>query len=175
MQTDSCVFDASRPIAINLRTPDGAKTVRVRFPSDDEWTARQRRRKVIVKNLGRGMSETTVAGGEEVEAALVAKIRVEEENPVEIDPFEATRIVEQLSQAEDARSCLRARALKRGTSRRPGRHRPPLRLPAYEHIQPEQRVQCSQKLAHAIRRVAKPAGCCFVASGDYADRRANRQ
>ncbi len=85
---------------MNLRTPDGVKTVRVRFPSDDEWTVRQRRRKVIVKNLGRGMSQTTVAGGEEVEAALVTKIRVEEENPVEIDPFEATRIIEQLSQAE---------------------------------------------------------------------------
>ncbi len=60
----------------------------------------QRRRKVIVKNLGRGMSETTVAGGEEVDAALVAKIRLEEENPVEVDPFEAARIVEHLSQAE---------------------------------------------------------------------------
>ncbi len=100
MQTKTPVFDASRPIAINLRTPDGAKTVRVRFPSDDEWTARQRRRKVIVKNLGRGMSETTVAAGEDMDAALVMKIRVEEENPVEIDPFEATRIIEQLSQAE---------------------------------------------------------------------------
>lgn len=85
MQTENPVFDASRPIAINLRTPDGVKTVRVRFPSDDEWTARQRRRKVIVKNLGRGMSETTVAGGEEVDAALVAKIRGQEENPVEVD------------------------------------------------------------------------------------------
>ena len=43
------VFDASRPIAINLRTPGGVKTVRVRFPSDDEWIGRQRRRKVLVK------------------------------------------------------------------------------------------------------------------------------
>ena len=47
-------FDATRPIAINLRGPDGVKTVRVRFPSDDEWAERQRRRKVIVKQLGRG-------------------------------------------------------------------------------------------------------------------------
>ena len=43
------VFDASRPITINLRTPGGLKTVRVRFPSDDEWISRQRRRKVLVK------------------------------------------------------------------------------------------------------------------------------
>ncbi len=97
---NTTVFDSKRTIALKLNTPDGVKTVRVRFPSDEEWTARQRRRKVIVKNLGRGMSETTVAGSEEIDAALVAKIRVEQESPVDIDPFEATRIVEQLSQAE---------------------------------------------------------------------------
>ena len=92
------VFDASRPITINLRTPGGVKTVRVRFPSDDEWIARQRHRKVLVKQLGRGISETTVANGEDVDAALVAKIR-EGEAP-ELDPFEAMKLVEQLSLAE---------------------------------------------------------------------------
>ncbi|HWR54468.1 MAG TPA: hypothetical protein VN428_25395 [Bryobacteraceae bacterium] len=97
---NTAIFDSKRTIALKLNTPEGAKTVRVRFPSDDEWTARQRRRKVIVKNLGRGMSETSVAGSEEIDAALIAKIRVEPEAPVEIDPFEATRIIEQLSQAE---------------------------------------------------------------------------
>lgn len=50
------------------------KTIRVRFPSDDEWIGRQRRRKVLVKQLGRGISETTVANGEDVDAALVAKL-----------------------------------------------------------------------------------------------------
>ena len=74
------------------------KTVRVRFPSDDEWITRQRRRKVLVKQLGRGISETTVANGEDVDAALVTKIR-EGEEP-EIDPFEAMKLVEQLSLAE---------------------------------------------------------------------------
>ena len=62
------VFDATRPIPINLRTPGGVKTVRVRFPSVDEWIARQRRRKVLVKQLGRGISETTVANGEDVDS-----------------------------------------------------------------------------------------------------------
>ncbi len=97
---NTAVFDAKRTIALRLNTPSGVKTVRVRFPSDEEWTARQRRRKVVVKNLGRGMSETSVAGSEEIDAALVAKIRVEEDNPTEVDAFEATRIIEQLSQAE---------------------------------------------------------------------------
>src|SRR5579863_8043552 len=98
MNSDTPAFDATRPIAINLRTPGGVKTVRVRFPSDEEWIERQRRRKVIIKQLGRGVSETTVANGEDVDAALVAKIRTEQ--TPEIDPFEAMKVVEQLSLAE---------------------------------------------------------------------------
>lgn len=98
METTTAVFDAARPVAINLRTPEGVKTVRVRFPSDSEWTERQRRRKVIIKQLGRGVSETTVANAEDGDAALLAKVRDGEEPAV--DPFEASRIIDQLSQAE---------------------------------------------------------------------------
>ena len=94
------VFDAARPIALQLRTSAGVKTVRVRFPSDEEWTERQRRRKVIIKQLGRGVSETIIGNGEEADGALLAKIRVPEENAPEVDAFEASRIIEQLSQAE---------------------------------------------------------------------------
>ncbi len=96
---NTAVFDSGRTVALKLNSPDGIKTVRVRFPSDEEWLVRQRRRKVIVKNLGRGMSETTTAGGEEVDAALLAKIRANED-AVEVDPFEASRVIEQLSQAD---------------------------------------------------------------------------
>ena len=46
------------------------------------------------------MSETTIPNAEEVDAALLAKIRIEEETPVEVDPFEAAKVIEQLSQAE---------------------------------------------------------------------------
>ena len=98
METTTLVFDATRPVAINLRTPEGMKTIRVRFPKDPEWTERQRRRKVIIKQLGRGVSETTVVNAEDGDAALLAKIRDGEEPAV--DPFEASRIIDQLSQAE---------------------------------------------------------------------------
>lgn len=98
METTTSVFDPTRPVAINLRTPEGVKTIRVRFPSDAEWTERQRRRKVIIKQLGRGVSETTVANAEDGDAAMLAKIREGEEPAV--DPFEASRIIDQLSQAE---------------------------------------------------------------------------
>ncbi len=95
---ETSVFDAARPIGVQLRGPGGVKTVRVRFPSDDEWAERQRRRKVIVKQIGRGISETTIPSGEDVDAALLAKIRTEE-NP-EVDAFEAQKLIEQLAQCE---------------------------------------------------------------------------
>ena len=43
METNTVAFDANRAIAINLRAPGGVKTIRVRFPSDEEWSERQRR------------------------------------------------------------------------------------------------------------------------------------
>lgn len=94
------MFDANQTIAMNLRTPEGLKTVRVRFPTDEEWIERQKKRKVIVKQLGRGVSETTIPDSAEADAALLAKIRVVEENAPEVDAFEASRMIEQLSLAE---------------------------------------------------------------------------
>ncbi len=94
MQNSTSVFDATRPVAFQMPTPTGPKTVRVRFPSDEEWIERQRRRKVLIKDLGRNVRETTMPGGEDVDAALLAKIR--EEGP-EVDPFEASKIIEELS------------------------------------------------------------------------------
>ena len=92
------VFDASRQISIKLNTPEGTKAVTVRFPTDEEWVERQRRRKIIIKQLGRGISETVIPGSEEADAELLAKLRVGD-GP-EVDGFEATRILEQLSQAD---------------------------------------------------------------------------
>ncbi len=92
------VFDATRQVEIQLRSAEGTKTVKIRFPTDEEWTERQRRRKIVIKQLGRGSSETVIPSSEDVDAALFAKIRVEE-SP-EVDAFEASRIIEQLSQAD---------------------------------------------------------------------------
>jgi len=94
------MFDAKQPITIHLRAPDGVKAVRVRFPTDEEWIDRQKKRKVIVKQLGRGVSETTIPDSAEADAALLANIRLPEENAPEVDAFEASRIIEQLSQTD---------------------------------------------------------------------------
>jgi hypothetical protein len=92
------VFDATRQVEIQLRSAEGAKTVKVRFPTDEEWTERQRRRKIVIKQLGRGISETVIPSSEDVDAVLLARIRVGE-GP-EVDAFEASRIIEQLSQGD---------------------------------------------------------------------------
>lgn len=98
MSEEKAVFDASRQVEIKLQSAEGAKTVTVRFPTDEEWIERQRRRKIIIKQLGRGVSETVVPGSEDADAELLAKLRVGD-GP-EVDAFEATRILEQLSQAD---------------------------------------------------------------------------
>ena len=93
------VFEVERPIALRIRRGADFVTVKVRFPNDEEWAERQRRRKVIVKQMGRGVSETQVPNGEDIDAALLAKVRTDEGQP-EIDVFEAQKLIEQLSTAD---------------------------------------------------------------------------
>jgi len=92
------MFDPQKEIRVQLRSAEGTRTIKVRFPTDEEWIERQRRRKIIIKQLGRGISETTIPNAEEVDAALFRKIRIDEGE--EVDAYEASRIIEQLSQAE---------------------------------------------------------------------------
>jgi|SRR3990172_727107 len=97
-EQNKAVFDSGRQVEIKLQSAEGTKIVKVRFPTDEEWTERQRRRKIIIKQLGRGVSETVIPDSQDTDAALLAKLRIGE-GP-EVDGFEATRILEQLSQAD---------------------------------------------------------------------------
>ena len=98
MSENRTVFDGSRQVEIKLQSAEGTKTVTVRFPTDEEWVERQRRRKIIIKQLGRGISETVVPSSEDADAELLSKLRVGD-GP-EVDAFEASRILEQLGQAD---------------------------------------------------------------------------
>ncbi len=100
MEPNVVVFDASRIVAVNFKTADGIKTVRVRFPSDEELTARQKRCKVIVKQLGRQTSTTTVTPMEDLDYDLAMTLRPGDKDAVQIDKFEAAKIVETLSLAK---------------------------------------------------------------------------
>jgi hypothetical protein len=92
-------FDISRPISIKLQSPEGVKEISLRFPSDEEWIERARRRKTIIKNLGRGRSETIIPDSEELDTELIAKCRNGNEGSG-IDAYEASYIIEKISEAE---------------------------------------------------------------------------
>jgi len=93
------VFDVNAAITLKLLSPEGERKIRVRFPTDQEWADRARKRKVYIKQLGRGISETHVGHAEEVDAALLVAIR-EPNDSTEVDACEASQLVEQLGKAE---------------------------------------------------------------------------
>ena len=98
-KTTAPAFDAKREIDVKLQLPDGTvKPVAIRHPTDEEWMDRQRRRKIIVKSLGRGMSETVPPDTPEEDADLLRKLLVEQ-GP-EVDGYEATRILDQLADCD---------------------------------------------------------------------------
>ena len=81
---------------------DRAEELRNALPADlTRWMDREGPFKqrlgvaFIVKQLGRGISETTIPNGEDIDAALLAKIRTEEEP--EVDAFEAQKVIDQLA------------------------------------------------------------------------------
>lgn len=58
------MFDVNSPIEIELRTATAGKVpVTVRWPADEEWVAHRKRRKVFMRQMGRGLSETEIDSG----------------------------------------------------------------------------------------------------------------
>jgi len=98
MSEEKALFDTNRQMEITLQSAEGAKTITVRFPSDQQWIERQRKRKILIKNLGRGMSETITPDSSDFDADLVAELRAGEEPA--IDGFEASRILDEISRAD---------------------------------------------------------------------------
>ncbi len=98
-QEEKRQFDASQPITKKVRTPRGIEKISIRFPSDDEWIERQRKRKIVTKDLGGGKTETTVSNSEEIDADLLSKVRLDD-GAIENDGCEAGFIFDSLQSAE---------------------------------------------------------------------------
>ncbi|MBN2118512.1 MAG: hypothetical protein JW730_18205 [Anaerolineales bacterium] len=92
------VFDSAREIVIKLQSAEGVKAFKLRFPTDEEWERRARARRIVIKQLGRGKSETIIPDSAEFDAAFVAALS-NGDDP-EIDGYEATNILERISEAE---------------------------------------------------------------------------
>jgi hypothetical protein len=102
MQTQ---FDTSTPTEVKAILADGqVKKISVRFPSDDEWIERQRHRKIVQIQLGRGKAKAILPEGGEADLLLLSKI-IGPDTEI-TDPAEAARILEKLSEAE-ARETVR--------------------------------------------------------------------
>jgi len=140
-QTNGPTFDASRPIEIKLKSAEGVKLITLRFPSDAEWIARQKARKLVVKSLGRGTSETIPPDSGEFDLDLVVRLRTDEAGP-EIDKYEASRILDQLGEC-DVDGVVEDGGSYRVTTRVPGAvtvHI--LRMPTAKEIMQHRRAYC---------------------------------
>ena len=85
-----------KAIQINLQRPDQDVLIPVRFPTDAELLERQGKRRTTIRNF-RKEATVTNEGIDDGNLDLLKKIMT---NPVEVDKFEATKIVDGLLEAE---------------------------------------------------------------------------
>jgi hypothetical protein len=81
-------------ITIDLRTSSGKAEITVRWPSDAEWGAHRKRRRILQRQLGRGATETEIDTGE-ADAKLYEAIKMNGAPPLSV--AEASRIVDAIS------------------------------------------------------------------------------
>lgn len=59
------MFDSNTTLTVGpLFTRAGKMDVTVRWPTDEEWSAHRRRRRIMQRQLGRGQTETEIESGE---------------------------------------------------------------------------------------------------------------
>jgi len=91
------MFDTTAEIMITARTGAGKQELLVRWPTDEEWSERARRRKILITRLGRGISETSIDSGDS-DLRVFEKIKQNGAPP--LTPGEATRVFEVLAQCD---------------------------------------------------------------------------
>ena len=89
------MFNVEDKIKARVVRPEGDVVLSLRFPTDQEWIDRSLRRKYRELNLGRGKTQTVQQSPDQKDAELVMDLQ--EENPIDIEAREASRILERLS------------------------------------------------------------------------------
>jgi hypothetical protein len=79
-------------------TGGAPQTIAVRFPTDEEWSARARSRKIIIRRLGRGVSETVPPEPGEADVKLYKAIALN--GAPEMTPAEAAQVLTTISTAD---------------------------------------------------------------------------
>jgi hypothetical protein len=91
------MFDIDSTIEIAVRTAAGKVPITIRWPSDEEWSAHRKRRKIVMRQFGRGISETDIESGD-ADLKLYEAITVNGTAP--LTAGEAAKIIEAISQCD---------------------------------------------------------------------------
>lgn len=93
-------FDAKAEIHARARTvAAGVSEVALRYPEDDLWQERQRKCRITVKQLGRGNTEMETDFGD-VDQKIYERVKLN--GSPALTPFEATKFINLLAQAQVA-------------------------------------------------------------------------
>ena len=93
------MFDSTAEIEMTPRPGSSAlANLTMRFPNDDEWEERSRKRKILIKRLGRGVSETIMEPQGAHDLKLWNQIKLN--GAPELTPGEATFVMDLLATCE---------------------------------------------------------------------------
>ncbi len=90
-------FDSTQLIDIKRISADGDGTITVAFPDDKQVERRQRARKMFIKDLGRGVTDTEVQTNEDVDLQILNEIK--REGP-DVDGAEAGAILDRITEVD---------------------------------------------------------------------------
>lgn len=91
------MFDTTTTFTIGLRTATGKADITVRWPTDEEWSAHRKRRRLLQRQQGRGATETTIESGE-ADGRLYEAIKLNGAPPLSVE--EAGKIIETIGLCE---------------------------------------------------------------------------
>lgn len=91
-------FAIGEPFEIPVLTAEGIIPVPLRWPSDEEWSKRNKKRKILIRNLGRGMSETVPPDPSEDDVELFKSLAIN--GAPSLSAPEAQRVLETIAFAD---------------------------------------------------------------------------
>jgi hypothetical protein len=89
------LFDVTAVFRDKLPRPEGILTVTLKFPTDEQWIERSRRRKIRQRNLGNGKVQSITMPPDHLDLELIDSLK--EDKDAQIDVHEAKRLLERLS------------------------------------------------------------------------------
>jgi hypothetical protein len=91
------MFDSTAEIGIAWRFGTEKSNIVIRWPTDAEWAERFRRRKILIKRLGRGVNESSIESGE-ADLKLYDQIKLNGAPPLTVQ--EASFLIDRLTTCE---------------------------------------------------------------------------